>query len=437
MSSFTPAPPRVLVVGTTADYIELLALQAPGRVLFVTDPEERNRHAQTALTEQDEILCPLDDDARITASVTRHLEHFGISLAGITCFDCESMGLTARLASALGLPFHSVDAIAVCRSKYHAKVRWQAAGLDCPRAALVRTAADALKFWRAAGRDIVLKPLTGSGSELVFRCRDEESCTTAVRELQSRVPAHPNQRMYGLERLPDNVSAAGVYCAESYVGGTEYSCDALIHDGELTLVRLTRKRMLDDEEFGTIAAYQMLNTYPAQLPERELRATLKMAARRLGLYHAWFMADFKVDRDRIFLLEITPRPGGDCLPPLLKAAGGPDVLSAMLDFAAGERITVPPLSSHRPVVGLHCYASRAGRIRSLALAKDMVRPAILAVHFHRRPGDLVRMPPEDYESRKLGYIIFSPRDHLPIEAQCREIRKALHVEMEETVDASR
>lgn len=427
---------RVLVVGTTADYIDDLRTRAPDRVMFVTDPEERQRSDRPAPGPQEEILCPLEEPELVVTAVRRYVKRHGELIGGITCFDCESMGLTAHVAAALALPFHAPAAIARSRSKFHAKAQWQAAGLDCPRAKLVRGVADLLTFWREAGRDIVIKPLAGSGSEFVFHCRDERSCTDALNVLQARIPAHANRRMYSRERLPDQVSAASVFCAETYVGGTEYSCDAVISNGELRIVRLTRKLLLSDEEFGTTMAYQILNHYPVMLPERELRVVLKNAARSLGLYHAWFMADFKVYRNRIWLLEITPRPGGDCLPALVSAAGGPDMLLMMLDFAEGHRIPLPPLTTHRPLVGLQCFAERAGRISRVELPKGLVRPRLIEVKIHRRPGDMVRLPPEDYDSRKLGTIIFEPLERIPVEAQCREIRKALKVEMEEPIHAA-
>ncbi|MCA9402436.1 MAG: ATP-grasp domain-containing protein [Candidatus Omnitrophica bacterium] len=428
--------PQVLVIGTTADYIDDLRQRAPGRLLFVTDPAERERFAGPAPAGHEEILCPLEDPDLVTTAVRRFVERHNVEIAGITCYDCESLALTAHIAAALGLPFHSAAAIARARSKFHAKLRWQEAGLTAPRVKLMRNVTDVLEFWRAAGRDIVLKPLAGSGSEFVFRCRDEQACLQAIRTMQTRIPVHPNRRMYALERLPDHVSPVDTFCAETYVGGAEYSCDAVISNGELRVVRLTKKLPFEDEEFGTTMAYQILNDYPRYLPERELRVVLKNAARSLGLYHAWFMADFKLYKNRIWLLEVTPRPGGDCLPALVSAAGGPDMRLAVLDFAAGQRVSLPQLADYRPLVGLQCFASRAGRLRRLEMPEDFVRSKLVQVCLNKRPGDVVRLPPEDYDSRKLGTIIFEPVARVPVEAQCREIRKALKVEMEETVHAT-
>ncbi|MBZ0167084.1 MAG: ATP-grasp domain-containing protein [Candidatus Omnitrophica bacterium] len=428
---------RILVVGTTFDYIDELRTRAPGRLLFVTDTLERRRAGGHGLGPDEELLCPLDDADAVLTALLAHLERFAISIDGITCFDCESLSLTASLAAALALPFHSKDNIAQARSKYHSKACWRAGGVNCPEAALIHNTDELIRFWRTTGGDIVLKPVTGSGSEFVYRCTDEQSCASAFDILRTRLPEHPNRRMYAAQGLPGDGPSAVVGCAESFIGGVEYSCDAIISDGELRIVRLTQKRPFPHGDFGTVMSYQMLSSFPSRLPERELMVTLKAAARRLGFYNAWFMADLKVEKDQISMLELTPRPGGDCLPPLIKAASGLDVLKAMLDFAEGLRVSLPPLTAYKPLVGMQCYATAAGRIRKLDPSKLNRLPNVLDIHLTGRKGDIVRLPPEDYDSRKLGYIIFHPLEGVPVDKQCLEIGQGIELEWEDTDHASR
>lgn len=428
---------RILVVGTTFDYIDELRTRSPGRLLFVTDPEERRRAGGQSPDPEEELLCPLEDADAVLTSLKSHLERFAISIDGITCFDCESLGLTAFLAAALALPFHSEENIAAARSKYYSKACWRAGGVNCPEAALIRNTDELIRFWRLNGGDVVLKPLAGSGSEFVYRCHDEQSCATAFDILKTRLPEHPNRRMYAAQYLSGDVPSDVIGCVESFVGGIEYSCDAIISNGELRIVRLTQKRPFPGGDFGTVMGYQMLSAFPSRLPERELMVTLKAAARRLGFYHAWFMADLKVEQDRIVMLELTPRPGGDCLPPLIKAASGLDVLKAMLDFAEGLRVSLPPLMAYKPLVGVQCYATAAGRIRKLDTSRLRGLPNVLDIRLTRRKGDVVRLPPEDFDSRKLGFIIFHPLEGVPVDKQCRDIWQGVGVEWEGTDHASR
>ena len=205
----------------------------------------------------------------------------------------------------------------------------------------------------------------------------------------------------------------------------------------MRIVRVTRKIPLPSAEFGAIMAYQMLSAFPLQFTERDLMVTLKAAAVRLGFYSAWFMADFKVDNGKIYLLEITPRPGGDCLPPLIKAASGLDVFEVMLDFARGRRVTVPPVSSYRPLAGVLLYAGKAGVIKKTGLKAVKARKEVVAAVLNRKKGDIVRLPPEDFDSRRLGYVIFEPDKGAAVDRQCKAIADEVVVEIEESVHGKR
>ena len=197
-ASSPPAPsrPRVLVVGTTADYIDWIRRECPGEALFLTDPEVRRRAVESCPAPADELLCDLTDFQDVCASLDRHLSRYGLKPAGIACFDCESMELAARLAGRFALPYTSVSAVGNCRDKLRTKSVWQANGLDTPPGAAVGTAEEAVRFFRQSGGAIVLKPPTGSGSELVYQCADENACERAHRKIWEGLQKRRTQRLY-------------------------------------------------------------------------------------------------------------------------------------------------------------------------------------------------------------------------------------------------
>ena len=124
---------RVLVVGTTSDYIEIIARRYPGRALFITDSRERTGALEPAPPESDEVLVNLAGKAETLALVKDHLSKWSLEASGVTCFDCESMALASYLADAFSLPYHTQEAITACRSKVASKLMWQADGVACPR----------------------------------------------------------------------------------------------------------------------------------------------------------------------------------------------------------------------------------------------------------------------------------------------------------------
>ncbi len=417
----------ILVVGTTADYIDLIERKFPGRALFLTDPEEREKSiAHPDPGPEAEVLSSLELPAAREALDRRRAET-GIRPAGAACFDCESLSLAAELARHLSLPFVSPEAVRASRDKYLSKQLWREAGLPCPAARLVRDPGEAAEFLREIGRPAVLKPLTGSGSELIFLCRDEGGCRRAFSLLREKLASHSNRRMY--ER-PGESDPRAVFAVEELVEGEEWSCDfALDPRRGAEIIRLTRKVMAREHSFGTVLAYRLAPELPAGIGSESFRRQLEAAARALGIERSICMLDFIFAGGEAKMIELTPRPGGDCLISLARLGGGFEMLGYALDFAAGRERTPPPFSGWEPLTGLHLLAPRAGTIRRLdpddILADLRVRECVITA----RPGERVVLPPDDYDSRRLGHAVFLPRTG-DLEGECRELAGKLTLEFE-------
>ncbi|HSG27604.1 MAG TPA: hypothetical protein VLA34_03915, partial [Candidatus Krumholzibacterium sp.] len=79
----------------------------------------------------------------------------------------------------------------------------------------------------------------------------------------------------------------------------------------------------------------------------------------------------------------------------------------------------------RHLVGLRVHASRAGLLEGSRLSKDGLRQEILEESWIRRPGEMIKLPPDDYKSWLLGHVIFSPRDDEPVSLQVGQVRSAV------------
>lgn len=422
---------KVLVVGTTADYVDLLNARFPDRVLFVTDFAERGQRKELkspgpAL----EIILDLEDHDAVMAALKGHLRKHGFQLSGIACFDCESLALAAIVAEALGLPFQSLDTVMKCRSKYLSKHLWKTQGVSCPDCALISTESEAIRFFDSLKGPVVMKPLTGSGSELVFLCRDRDSCRAAYKTVMEKLRTHLNRRMYASRHMPADEDPRKVIVMEQYIPGEEYSCDFIFDQDRAGILRLTRKYLSRQSTFGSMLAYEL----PARLPDsfdiEKIEQAIEAAAAGLGVKRTIAMADFKIWDNKVFLLELTPRPGGDCLPPLIHASCGLDMLKAELDFAEGKEIVIPDRGRWQHVVGLHLLATQSGVLKELDAAPLADDARVVNCHLKHSKGDTVRLPPEDYDSRLLGHVVFKPSANGSIEQQCSDIAQKVIVEME-------
>ncbi len=411
---------KVLVVGTTADYIDWIRKVRPDRALFLTDYGARYNARESTPHPAEEVLTCLEDAEQARSDLLAHLKRWNLNIEGIVCFDCESMELAASLAQDFSLPYPGIESIALCRDKYESKKLWQQHAVRCPQVRLVQTSTEVFSFIQEIDRPCVIKPLTGSGSELVFRCASKKDCDKWAQVMRDELKKRESHRLFA--------NATVKFLAEEFVSGTEYSCDFIVTGSVVKVVRLTRKIHAEGKPFGTIAGYALME-YPAEeVPAKRLEDTLRRASAALGIDYAICMVDFLLSGDEIVLLEMTPRPGGDCIPHLLRRSGRLDVLSVALDFAARRPLAIPGRTVNGNFVGLRLHARKQGQIMKFHTDRLQQDPRVREVQLVRAEGHEVTMPPDDYDSWYLGYVIFQPEHGVPVEEQCREIGRELVLE---------
>lgn len=422
---------RVLVVGTTPDYVDIINRRFPGRALFLTDARQRQGATEPTPDQSSELLLDLQSPQLVERLLQEHLSRYQSEISGVTCFDCESLALAAELARMLGLPFVSRQAVRSSRNKYLSKIAWRQSGVSCPVAALGSRISDAESFLKTIGGAIVIKPLTGSGSELVFVCRDINDSFRAVRKLKGRLARHPDQLMYpGGPGKDDQDNAREFFVMEEFIGGREYSADFVVDKDLVNIIRIAAKIPAVGQSNGTTSAYIVPAELPATFELGELTTQLRDAVKSLDIKRAICMVDFIIRDEQPYLLELTPRIGGDCLPPLIMQSCGLDMLELALDFAEGKSTPLPAASRWTPLVGLRLFAQRSGVIAHLD-ANELERdPRVREVYLKRRAGYRVVMPPEDYDSRLLGHVIFRPYSWNHVEQECGELFALLGLQME-------
>ena len=416
---------RVLVVGTTPDYIEWIRRACPGRSVFITEEKLRRAASEPVPGPEEEIRCDLTDLDRLRQALAGHMRRWHLTINGVACFDCESLAPAAHLARELGLAFPAPAAIANCRDKLLSKILWRKTGLSAPRVAPVSRVEEVLSFFQNSAGGCVLKPVSGSGSELVFCCRTEAECRRSFALLREGLQQRTENRLY-----QDKAVASGPMIVEEYIDATEFSCDFLLENGRAAVIRLAGKiRAPKAMAFGTTMGYVLLAELPG-IDLSTLAQTLAKAAMALGLVRAVCMADFMIRQGEIVFLEITPRPGGDCLPALIRQALGLDTILLTLDLAQGRSWSLESLPPPRPMVGLRLHARQEGRLKKINWAAVEKDPRVKEICRLRRPGETIRLPPADYTSFLLGNIIFTPDRPETVMDECLQMIDRLTVEMD-------
>ncbi len=402
---------RVLVVGTTPDYILWIQQVAPDRAVFVTDQALRETAAEPP--PPDEVLYDPDDEDGLRDAIRRLLRDRRFTLNGLVCYDCDSMELAALLARDFNLPFPSIEAIRTCRNKEAQKQAWRQDGVPCPSSEVIRlSGAGPIPRSRMAP-PVVVKPVKGSGSELVFLCQATGDRDRALERIGLGI-----QNRQGGHRSGAGGAETSLALEEAYCAGEEFSCDFLIDQGQVAVIRVARKIKSPAFPFGTILGYELSPGTYREIATPAFIALLKRAAEALGIQRSICMVDFVMGDQGPCFLELSPRPGGDCLPTLIQQSVGLDIRKFALDFAAGRATPCPDPEQFKPLVGLRLLINRPGELTGWDVRAVETDARVQGIEIKRQIGHHVRVPPEDYDSWLLGHLYFKPHSRTSLQAQC-------------------
>ncbi len=214
----------------------------------------------------------------------------------------------AHAAQALGIPFHPPQAAEICRDKYLSRARLKASdflvpdflgfSLDSNADDVGRTVAGRLGF------PCVLKPRTLSGSRGVIRADNVCGFTEAFERLRALLES-PEVRVMRDE-------ASNSIQVESYVEGTEIAAEALVDHGRMRVLAIFDKPDPLEGPFFEETIYVTPSRLPAER-QAAVVATLDAAVRALGLYHGPVHAEFRLNAQGVWPLEVAARSiGGLC-----------------------------------------------------------------------------------------------------------------------------
>jgi hypothetical protein len=301
---------RVLLLATTTGYQTRAFGEAAARLgvelVFATD-----RCAVLDDPWQDDAI-PIrfhEEDASVAAIIraagTRPID-------GMLVVGDRPTVIAARVAEALGLPWHPVAGATVARHKLLTRERLRDAGLPgpwflpfalCPLPSALLSQPSALSS-QPFTYPCVIKPVSLSGSRGVMRADDPASLATAIERLRGLL-ASPDVR---IERNDAHETAL----IEGFIPGREYALEGLMHHGVLHTLAIFDKPDPLDGPFFEETIYLTPSAAPAGVQDAIAR-TVAQAATALGLSHGPVHAECRVNDTGVFVLEVAARPiGGLC-----------------------------------------------------------------------------------------------------------------------------
>lgn len=253
------------------------------------------------------------DNFDYTLALARKLNVSGI----ITAATDKPLVMMARVADELNLPFFSLETAIISTDKHKMKQKFVEAGLPCAKGFVIDDASDLHNL--DISFPIIVKPRDNSGSRGVLYCEDYDSASNAVKEALK-------------------FSKKGNVLVEEYIEGAEFSIESIHYDGkdEHHVIQLTEKTT-------TSLPYnvEIKHIQPANISEQrqeDIRVLITRIAQTLGFKNCASHTEIKINSQGIFIIETSPRLGGDFISStLVPLSTGVNMEDALIDISINTK----------------------------------------------------------------------------------------------------
>lgn len=292
------------------------------------------------------------------------VEKHGIN-AIVTAATDKPLVMMARIAEKYGFPFYSVETAQWSTDKFQMKHRFELG--DVPHA----QGGPISKVEEAEGLvfPVIVKPRDNSGSRGVKLCRNTEELKASIEE------ALENSKL-------DTV------LVEEFIEGPEYSIEGLHYDGKSEVIQFTEKKTTEfpyNVELGHIQ--------PANISEenqQKIREIVSKIGKAMNYVNCPSHTELKINERGIFVIETSPRLGGDYITSTLTPLStGVNLEDELLKISLGETINPQPKAVQYS--GVRFFDFEEGSVIKHVPDETFVKvwPHVVDFSFNLKDGDEV------------------------------------------------
>lgn len=292
------------------------------------------------------------------------VEKYGID-AIVTAATDKPLVMMARIAEKYSFPFYSVETAQWSTDKFQMKKRFELGGVPHAQGRLISKVeeAEGLVF------PVIVKPRDNSGSRGVKLCRNQEELKVSIDE------ALENSKL-------DSV------LVEEFIEGPEYSIEGLHHDGKSEVIQFTEKKTTEfpyNVELGHIQ--------PANISDdnkQKIREIVAKIGKALQFVNCPSHTELKINERGIFVIETSPRLGGDYITSTLTPLStGVNLEDELLKISLGE--TINPRPNVVQYSGVRFFSFDEGSVIKHVPNSVFVKtwPHVVDFSFNLKEGDKV------------------------------------------------
>ncbi len=279
------------------------------------------------------------------------------NIDGIMSFACDPGVTTAAyVAEKLGLPHSgSYESICILQNKRRFRKFLTDNGFNVPMAKGYRNIGEARKDIDLYHWPIIVKPADSAGSKGVTRVNNPEKLEDSIKYALSF--SHNNE-----------------YIIEDFleIKGQASDTDSFSVNGELKFVSFSSQYFDEKcENPYTPAAYSWPSTI-AEKYQKELTIEIQRLLELLDMKTSIYNIETRVCVDgKAYIMECSPRGGGNRLAEMLKYATGVDLIKASVLAAVGEPVDIKqqPYDGYWAEIILH--SRQKGRFQELCISEDI------------------------------------------------------------------
>ena len=228
----------------------------------------------------------------------------GQEVAGVLALGDRPAAAAAYAARSLGIVYNHPAAVEACHSKLRMREVFREAGLRLPWFRSFPVSPTPEPSLSGVSFPCVLKPLSLSASQGVIRANSREEFLTAASRLRRllesaeiRATREPN-----LDQM----------IVEGYIPGREAAVEGLLTDGSLRILAIFDKPDPLEGPYFEETIYVTPSRFPGAT-QNQIEGCANDAVRALGLTHGPIHAEFRINEDGVWPIEVAARPiGGLC-----------------------------------------------------------------------------------------------------------------------------
>lgn len=338
------------------------------------------------------------DDFDMTIAVARRYNISGL----ITSATDKPLVMMARVAEKLNLPFFSVETAENSTDKLLMKQKFIEAGLPCAKGYVICNVSELVEL--NITFPAIIKPRDNSGSRGVIYCDNIESAAKALKEAF-------------------NYTKKGNVLIEEFIEGQEYSVEGIHYNGEHYVIQITEKTTTDFPYNVEIAHVQPAKISIQQF--EQVRGLINQIAQKLGYKYCSSHTEIKINSRGIFIIETSPRLGGDYISStLVPLSTGFNMEEALIDISINNdayyRRTNFSYQGFSSVLFFQLPAGVIKKIGNIEITKQL--KGCLSCKFDLKEGETIPIIKNSID--RYGYAIFQANNNdtlIKNMMKCKEI----------------